>query len=245
MKAAAYTGNAKVYPDMITSAKSLAINSSVDAIYFLTDGPDFPEKLPDYIHCIDVSDQKYFPPNCQNIYTLWSYMTLMRVVLSKYLPHLDKVLSLDCDTIVDRNIDELWDLDLDGYFMAAVAEPEKSKKNGSPYVNVGVAMYNLGMIRANRIDDKAVRALNFKKFRWPDQDCMNELCKGHILVLPPEYDATNYTQPCSHNLDNVGVGDSLGICENPKIIHFANEPNRSERPIYLKYRDIPWEEIRK
>lgn len=243
MKAAAYAATSNIFPDMITSAKSLVMHSSVDVIYFVVDKLKFPEKLPDYIECIDVSDQKLFPPTCPNIYKLWSWMVLMRATYADLFPDLDKILSLDCDTIVDQNVDDLWDLDLDGYFLAAVEEPDKTKKNGSLYVNIGVTMFNLDMIRKNRMNEKFIRALNFKKFKWAEQDCMNELCRGHILKMPSEYNCTNYTIPCKHNakIDN----DHSVLCESPKIIHFANEKDRTERPIYLKYRDIPWEEIRK
>ena len=246
MKAAVYAGTANLYSEMVTAAKSLAMNSSVDVIYFLIDTPEFPEPfhLPNYIQCIDVTGQQYFLSDGPNSKCKWTYMTMMRVTLADIFPDLDRILSLDVDTIVDDNIDELWDLNLDGYFMAAIKEPAKSRKLHT-YVNTGVAMYNLDALRKNNIWKKAVYKLNTKKYGWPDQDCMNELCRGHILLIPPTYGANNYTQPCIYNLDNVGRGDSVQLIEFPKIIHFANEPDRTIRPIYLKYRDIPWEEIRK
>lgn len=247
MKAAAFAGTRNIYPDMVTAAKSLAINSSVDVIYFLIEDPEFPEYLPDYIKCIDVSNQTFFPLNGPNVYKLWTYMTLMRTTYTKYLPEdLDKVLSLDCDVIVDQNIDELWDLDISRYFAAAVKEPVKSKRNGTPYVNVGVTMFNLDNLRKYKMDDKIIRALNFKKFGWPDQDAINELCKGHILVIPPTYDSNNYTQPSKHNwvTDDLKDIKNRVLLENPKIIHYANEPHRRLRPAYKKYSNIPWDEIR-
>lgn len=247
MKAAAFAGTRNIYPDMVTAAKSLAINSSVDVIYFLIEDPEFPEYLPDYIKCIDVSNQTFFPLNGLNVYKLWTYMTLMRTTYTKYLPEdLDKVLSLDCDVIVDQNIDELWDLDISRYFAAAVKEPVKSKRNGTPYVNVGVTMFNLDNLRKYKMDDKIIRALNFKKFGWPDQDAINELCKGHILVIPPTYDSNNYTQPSKHNwvTDDLKDIKNRVLLENPKIIHYANEPHRRLRPAYKKYSSIQWDEIR-
>lgn len=247
MKVAGFAATRNMYEDMETCAKALAINSSVDAIYFLIEDPEFPTPLPDYIHCIDVSRQEYFGPRCPNIYKLWSYMTLMRVAWTKYLPDLDRILWLDCDVIVNQNIDELWDLNLDGYFVAAVKEPYKTKKNGSLYVNAGVSMLNLDMLRKTRMDDKMIRALNFKKFGFADQDCLNELCKGHILQIDQTYNSNNYTQPSKHNwvTDDLKDLKNRVLIENPKVIHYANEPHRRIRPLYLKYHDIPWEEIRR
>jgi len=46
-------------------------------------------------------------------------MALIRVALGKIFPDLDKVLSLDVDTIVNENISELWDIDISDYYIAA------------------------------------------------------------------------------------------------------------------------------
>ena len=126
MKAAVYAGTRNLYREMVGAAKSLAANSSVDVIYFLIEDSEFPESLPDYVKCIDVSNQTYFPISCPNIYKLWTWMVLMKAAIPKLLPDLDRVLFLDCDTIVTQNIDELWDISLDGYYLAGVGEPLKS-----------------------------------------------------------------------------------------------------------------------
>ena len=212
---------------MVTAAKSLAMNSSVDVIYFLIEDPVFPEPLPESVKCIDVSDQKFFMPGNPNIYKLWTWMVLMRAVLTKYLPEIDRVLSLDNDTIVDQNIDELWDLNLNGFYLAGVQEPLKSRLN-EPYVNMGAVMFHLDAIRANKMDDKFVRVLNNTRFRFAEQDCINTLCKHWIKVIPSIYNANDWTEPC----------------ENPKIWHFANsrEGFRNE-PLVKKYRALSWDDI--
>jgi lipopolysaccharide biosynthesis glycosyltransferase len=69
-------------------------------------------------------------------------MVLVRAAYTKIFPDLDRILSIDIDTIVNENISELWDLDLTGYYIAAVEERELSKAEGS-YFNMGVAMLNL------------------------------------------------------------------------------------------------------
>lgn len=227
MKAAVYCGTRNLYSDMVTAAKSLAMNSSVDMIYFLIEDPEFPEPLPDYIQCIDVSNQRYFPPGCPNVYSLWSYMVLMRAVLSKYFPHLDRILSLDVDTIVDQNIDELWDLDLNNCYLAGVREPGKSTTS-KPYVNMGVVMFNLNMIRANGMDDRFIRVLNNTRFRFAEQDCINSLCFHWYKLIPSIYNLNDWTDPC----------------KDPKIVHFANSRGAFRKePLVEKYRKISWDDI--
>ena len=69
-------------------------------------------------------------------------MVLMRAALSKVLPDEDVVLSLDVDTIVDKDISELWDLNIDHYYIAAAREPYKSS-GSRVYINMGIALLNL------------------------------------------------------------------------------------------------------
>lgn len=227
MKVAAYAGTRNLYPDMVTAAKSLTKNSSVDIIYFLIEDSVFPEKLPDHIKCIDVSDQKFFRFNGPNVYELWTYMTLMRATYPKLFPQYDKLLSLDVDTIVDRNIDELWDINMNGYYMAGVAEPTKSKKN-DPYINVGVTLFNLKKIREDCMDDSIIYSLNTTKYKFAEQDCMNKLFKGKILTYGSMYNANDFTP----------------YCKNPKVIHFANKREWNTEPIVLKYKNMEWKDLR-
>ena len=58
-----------------------------------------------------------------------SYMVLLRVVFSKIFPSLDKILTIDNDTIVKSNISELWDMDLGDNYFAGCTEPFFTKSN--------------------------------------------------------------------------------------------------------------------
>ena len=227
MKAAVYAGTRNLYSDMVTAAKSLTMHSSVDAIYFLIEDSSFPEKLPDYVQCLDVSRQKYFSKQGPNVYKLWTWMVLMRGALPKIFPELDKILSLDVDTIVNHNIDVLWDLQIDDYYLAGVPEPLKSKQN-IPYVNMGVTLFNLQKLRNDKIDDRIIRSLNRDKFQFAEQDCINRICRGRILTMSSTYNANRWTDPC----------------EDPAIIHFAAEQNWNKLPIIQSYLEIQWHEIR-
>lgn len=227
MKTAVYTGTRNLYSDMITAAKSLTINSSVDVIYFLIEDSVFPEELPEHIQCIDVSKQKFINRNGPNVYKLWTWMTLMRAILTKFFPEQDRILSLDVDTIVDKNIDELWDLDLTNYYLAGVPEPKKSTSDMA-YVNMGAVMHNLSKIRGDIIDKEFIYRLNNIKYPFAEQDCINSICGKNILLLPSTYNANNWTSPC----------------DEPKIIHYACDKTYNKKPLWLKYQDMSWDEIK-
>lgn len=227
MKAAVYAGTKNLYPDMLTAAKSIATNSSVDAIYLLIETDYFPYYIPSYVKPINVSKQTYFPIGCPNVYTRWTFMTLMRCALSKYFPDLDRILWLDVDTIVREDIDALWDLDMKDYCIAGVMEPEKSTPE-KPYINAGVMMLNLEKLREDGMDDILIKALNTKQYPFADQDCINDICQDKILLIPSTYNSNYYTE----------------LFETPKIRHFANEFKWRDKLMVHYYRNKNWKEVR-
>ena len=226
-KAAVYTGTRNLYGDMVTAAKSLLINSDVDLIYLFVEDDKFPYELPPDIKTLNVKNQEYFPKDGPNMTSQYSYMALMRAALAYVFPDYDKILSLDVDTIANKDCSEIWDIDLDGYYFAACKEPHRSK-NGLLYTNAGVTLFNLKKLREDKKVDEVIHCLNVQYMRWVDQDAMNYLCQGHILELKSDYNVNNFTIPTG----------------NPKILHFAGEKNWQDKyEIVKRYREISFEDI--
>jgi len=152
-------------------------------------------------------------------------MVLLRVVFSKIFPHLDKILTIDNDTIVKANISELWDIDLGDNYFAGCTEPFYTK-GMITYINMGVAMLNLKKIREDGIDDLLLKNLYTYYYRNAEQGCINDTCQGHILVLPSEYNVTQYTREKPNTTQT-------------KIQHFAANPKWRTFPIVESYRNAP------
>lgn len=230
MKAAVYTGTRNVYEDMLPSIKSMLINTDIDRIFMLIEDDSFICDLPEKCKVINVSKQTYFPKNSVNYRSRWSYMILLRSVYTKIFPEYDRILSMDNDTIVYDDISELWDLDLDNYYFAAVKEPGKTEETGSLYTCIGVAMFNLDLLRKTGMDEKVYRELINVRYQFPEQDVYNKLCKDHILELPAEYGMSNWTTQC----------------DKPKIEHFAATVGMwTHYDRVRQYMNIPFEDIRK
>jgi len=223
MKAAVYAGTRNVYEDMIPSMKSLLIHSDVDKIYFLIEDDKFPYELPPEVECINVSNQKWFNNDGPNINNRCSYMVLLRVAFSKLFPELDRILTIDNDTIVRENISNLWDINLENYYIAGCAEPKKTN-NSFLYINMGLAMINLKKIREDCVDDKMIQALNEHYFIEAEQSCINLFCKDHILEISSEYNDNNYTKKNN---------------SKQKIVHYAQVKNWRTLPLVLKYKNAP------
>ena len=228
MKHAVYTGSRNLYEDMVASAKSVIRNSDVDKIWFLIEDEEFPYELPDMFETIDVSGQTFFPPDGPNMKSQFTYMALIRAALCHVLPDVDTVLSLDVDLIALKDISAVWDIPLgNDYYLAACHEPEFCHK-GMFYVNVGVTLYNLAKLRDGKADE-VIDVLNRAKYPNIEQDVFSYLCNGRIQYMPPEYNATRYTEKC----------------KDPKIIHFAgyNHKYWTKRPEFEAYRAMSWDEV--
>ncbi|EJI3902142.1 hypothetical protein ND216_001748, partial [Campylobacter jejuni] len=106
-----------------------------------------------YISDIPNSSQKHIK-NCTNF----------RFFTAKALQNIDKCIFLDADLIVESNLLDLWNTDIDDYFMACVPDmyPRIYKDNwtnnlplnGSIYVNTGVCLFNLKKWRENNVEQK-------------------------------------------------------------------------------------------
>lgn len=226
MRAAVYSGTRNVYEQMMTAAKSLLMHSNVETIYFLIEDDEFPYELPNEIKCINVSNQTFFPKDGPNFNNVCTYMVLIRAAYTKIFPQLDRILSIDMDTVVNENISDLWELDLTDYYIAAVEEKELTEVEGS-YFNMGVAMLNLQKIREDKKDDEIIDALNTYWYRYKEQDCFNEFFRGHVLILPSDYNCCIQANIPSHE----------------KITHFAGHYKLEQFPHFNYYKNISFNEL--
>lgn len=234
-KVVVYSGTSKVYPEMVTACKSLIANTDVDRIIFVAeqDRKKFPIPIPDYIEVVNVANQTYFPITSPNRSTRLTYMVLMRCAYYQMFPEEDAVLQLDIDTIVNQDISDLWDVNLDDYYLAAVREPASGKGGNMDkhisdiYFNMGVALMNLKKFRDGK-GDRIMRQLNGIKYKAAEQDCINEWCKGQILEIPSDFNASReWTAPT----------------DNPKIIHYAGVRHWQDEELWKYYESLSWEDV--
>ena len=74
---------------------------------------------------------------------------LFKFYMAEIFPHIDKILYLDSDTIVRKDLSELFNTDIKDYYLAAAKRP------GDEY-NCGVLLYNLKKWREDNIKDKLI-----------------------------------------------------------------------------------------
>ncbi len=118
-----------------------------------------------------------------------------RLVSAKVLKA-DKAIFLDTDLIVEMDLMELFKIDIEDYYIAAVRDlypvlhpnmalwysENYNIKNFSDYVNAGVLLMNLKKMREDNIVDIFLNELKNKNL-WLDQDIFNRVCSGKIYLL--------------------------------------------------------------
>lgn len=164
--------------------------------------------------------------------SVWSVYTLYRLFLPKYLEtDIHKVLYLDCDVIVNDNLNELFEMDMRDRAIAGCIDPQTYSEEvfarlnygvEKKYICAGVLLMNLDYWRENDLTDKVVEYMksNPDKIAFLEQDALNFLCSENKIILPAEYGVQ-----CSFLRDNrflVEHIDSIeSIVDNPKIVHYA------------------------
>ena len=224
-KIVVYGGTRNLYQNMVKAAKSLLSHTHIDRVWFLIEDDAFPEPLPDVIRTMDMRDQKWFVRDGPNYKNHWTYMSLMRLALPYILQKEDRALWLDVDTTVNTDISELFSIDLEGCYMAAVKEPLRSKYP-LIYVNAGVLLMDLDKLSDGKAHE-LIRTVNTRKFDFPDQDTINVRCQGQIKLIGPEWNSGDWTE-------NV---------ENPKITHYMADREYWRREGFAKYESAEWKVI--
>jgi lipopolysaccharide biosynthesis glycosyltransferase len=74
------------------------------------------------------------------------------------------------------------------------------------YLNAGVLLMNLKLIRELNLDREAFRLLNSHHYRFADQDVLNIVCKGRTRAVDIKWNS----------------GGSCGVSTNPVIEHFVS-----------------------
>lgn len=171
--------------------------------------------------------------------------TMSRLFVGTMLPEdVERVLYLDCDTVVLDSLKRLWQLDLCGKLMGAVLEPTiyPSLKEplglgkDDPYFNAGVLLIDLKQWREQGTEQKLLdfyQTLGGNTFGC-DQDILNGTLKRNIRVLSPRYNFfTNYRyfgygELRKHSPSYRAVTEKAfrQAKHHPAILHFAGD----ERP---------------
>ena len=201
------------YIYLATELYALFKHNEIEKVYLFIEDDEITYLKDSRIQFINVNKlDKYITEYSPNYNTKYTRMTLVRCYFSKILNE-EKILYIDADAIVVDNIKELWNIELNNKALAGVKESgEWSKHLGiegmdDKYINSGVILMNLELIRKEKLDEAMIDLLNKKYYAYPDQDVINIVCKDKIQYVSNIYNSTETT----------------GIVEDAKIVHYIRE----------------------
>lgn len=154
----------------------------------------------------DVSDYLTALSKSLPLRDYYSKTTYFRMFIADMFKEYDKVIYIDSDTIVKKDISELYFTDLKDDYVGAVAEKVMADTdvygtyvekvlgiNRHFYFNAGVLLINTKAFRDNDLLKKFSELLNFYDFKvTQDEDYLNVLCKDRITYLDPKWNSEIY-----------------------------------------------------
>ena len=201
----------------------------------------------------------------------WPLSAFTRLFSGQLLPEsIDRVLYLDCDTIIAGDVEVLDGLGFNDKIIMGIKDciGNLYKKNigldgADLYINAGVLLLNLVELRRINIKTEIDSYMNqyMKLINYADQDILNGMFKRKIGALEPKYDVM--TIDLVHTYENIYLlrkptcfykKEELSLAvENPVIIHYtANMQivrpwfSNTDHPLaneFVKYKQIsPWKD---
>ena len=189
--------------------------------------------------------------------TLSKWVTVQawfRIKLPDLCKDLDKVLYLDCDTLIRGNLDELFSLDLTDKYLAGVKDVWGVSKyvkrlgmKSGVYVNSGMLLFNCNYCRKEHFFDKVVDFAknNAKIIEFCDQDSINKVVDEYKLVISPKYNLMDtWWRGGYYEFEGEEETEYLRAKENPVIVHLTGL-----KPAFKgcgnKFKDEWWEVAKK
>lgn len=189
----------------------------------------------------------------ENMHRFLQYKVGMhKIFLPGILRDLDKVIYMDGDTLVLKDLRTLFDIDVEEVYAAVAKDgiyyrfPKEMAELGLDkrgfYFNSGVMLYNLALQRQDNITQQLVDYIKTHEDFYGDQDVLNVVFGDKLKLM-------TYRNNCistffeADDLDFLSKyfgeplpKDTFYIYENATVIHYAGDkPWQSDyKPLYLK-----------
>lgn len=168
-----------------------------------------------------------------------------RIFLSSFLKDINKVIYMDCDSVITGSLNELWNMDIVNYSIAGVLDNCKEEAKTrigldlkDVYINSGFMVMNLEKIRAISGEEKMInfiKSYNGDVYHH-DQGIINGVFKNDIMILEPKYNVmTPFFDMNVKRIKDLSKTDPYysqselnEAKSNPIFVHFT--PSYSKRP---------------
>lgn len=160
-----------------------------------------------------------------------------RLLLPRLLPSLARVLYLDSDLLVAGSLESLWNADLDGKPIGAVANVVQPShvprlramgvEDTRRFFNSGVLLLDLDRMRAENVTARVIEAVHQHagNLAWADQEPLNLVLRDQWHPLHPRWNAqTAFWESPDLAADVLGAETASSARDDPAIVHFEGPP---------------------
>lgn len=135
-----------------------------------------------------------------------SIETYYRLIIPEIMPSYHKILYLDCDMVANRDVAELYDIDLGDCVLGAAKDIDVAGqinleqnhwreyalnslglKQPYDYFQAGVLIIDLDKLRELTSAEKLIQLARSQKWRCHDQDVLNVVCKNRVHYIPQRW----------------------------------------------------------
>ncbi|HJA66516.1 MAG TPA: glycosyltransferase [Candidatus Mediterraneibacter cottocaccae] len=173
-----------------------------------------------------------------------SSTALIKFELPNLMAHCNKIIYLDGDLVVKRDLSELFNYNLDDNYAGVVRDIPQvlyekqafGEKYGRDYFNSGVMLLNLELMRKNNLTEIFIETKKNIDSKLMDQDVFNEIFATRMIQLPIKYNTLFVNLVRSKNKYKISQ-----INEKYKTKYRSlNDIRRDSAVIHFCSKDKPW-----
>ena len=236
--------NKFVYPSLVSMASCLSNNNNEKNIivYHLLFSNDFKSDNYEIFESLkkkfDFSLNYYIIPSLFNHYKRWmgGTHTVYYKILLPYIFHdLDRIIYLDADTLIFKDLYEMYNLPFNGNY--ALGYPfhdsykiDKYVSNATYYINGGVILFNNELIRKDNKDLELIKftQTNNGNLWFLEQDSINIVFYEKIGILPLKYgiymigNIDSFEKSIQIRIRfKLNRTEVINAIEDPSLVHFS------------------------
>lgn len=263
----AYMVDNNYVPYMITSMHSAIKNKNKESVYnfyiiaenFSSENIDKIKKIKEHNVNIEIipARQKTLDYSHLGRFALFK-IAMQKIFIPDYLEDVDKVLYLDADTLVQKDLNKIYSTNMGGAYIGATKDglmyqfPEHITEIGLDwrkfYFNSGVMLLNLKDMRKDAIIEKSITYFNTHYEVFGDQDILNVVVNDKVIPISYRYNcnSTFFEEKDAEFLSNFYnekvYQTSRENYDNAVILHFAGHKPWTEwythsylKPLWFEY----------
>ena len=263
----AYMVDNNYVPYMITSMHSAIKNKNKESVYnfyiiaenFSSENIEKIKKIKENNVNIEIIPARQKTLDYSHLGRFASFkIAMQKIFIPDYLENIDKVLYLDADTLIQKDLNKIYSTNMGGAYIGATKDglmyqfPEHITEIGLDwrkfYFNSGVMLLNLKDMRKDAIIEKSITYFNTHYEVFGDQDILNVVVNDKVIPISYRYNcnSTFFEEKDAEFLSNFYnekvYQTSRENYDNAVILHFAGHKPWTEwythsylKPLWFEY----------